>query len=154
MVVKKRTLKLRDRELRLSHAKSDATSSKRKNQSSSGTDSTPAKKIAIVSRTPSTNGNKSDTKASFSYQGLRASKSGVEKKKVSSKGPVKMKFKAQRTDKLKEHSTKRPAVAARKAKANAHKDGSVPKQTGVKRKLDSFSPGSGSHKRKKGKMFR
>ncbi|MBA0744237.1 hypothetical protein Gogos_006872 [Gossypium gossypioides] len=156
VVVKKRTLKLRDRELRLSHAKSDATSSKRKNQSSSGTDSTPAKKFAIDSRTPSTTGNKSNTKASLSYQGLRASKSGFEKK-VSSRGtisPVKMKFKAQRTDKPKERLTKRPAVAARKAKAKVHKDGSVPKQTGVKRKLDSFSPGSGSHKTKKGKMFR
>ncbi|KAA3463235.1 nucleolar protein 12-like [Gossypium australe] len=156
VVIKKRTLKLRDRELRLSHAKSDATSSKRKNQSSSGTDSTPAKKFAIDSRTPSTTGNKSNTKASLSYQGLRASKSGFEKK-VSSRGtigPVKMKFKAQRTDKPKERLTKRPAVAARKAKAKVHKDGSVPKQTGVKRKLDSFSPGSGSHKTKKGKMFR
>ncbi|MBA0773273.1 hypothetical protein Gotri_008561 [Gossypium trilobum] len=156
VVVKKRTLKLRDRELRLSHAKSDATSSKRKNQSSSGTDSTPAKKFAIDSRTPSTTGNKSNTKASLSYQGLRASKSGFEKK-VSSRGtisPVKMKFKAQRMDKPKERLTKRPAVAARKAKAKVHKDGSVPKQTGVKRKLDSFSPGSGSHKTKKGKMFR
>ncbi|MFQ6637808.1 hypothetical protein Gotur_013126 [Gossypium turneri] len=156
VVVKKRTLKLRDRELRLSHAKSDATSSKRKNQSSSGTDSTPAKKFAIDSRTPSTTGNKSNTKASLSYQGLRATKSGFEKK-VSSRGtisPVKMKFKAQRMDKPKERLTKRPAVAARKAKAKVHKDGSVPKQTGVKRKLDSFSPGSGSHKTKKGKMFR
>ncbi|TYH97358.1 hypothetical protein ES332_A12G237700v1 [Gossypium tomentosum] len=156
VVVKKRTMKLRDRELRLSHAKSDATSSKRKNQSSSGTDSTPAKKLAIDSRTPSTTGNKSNTKASLSYQGLRASKSGFEKK-VSSRGtigPVKMKFKAQITDKPKERLTKRPAVAARKAKAKVHKDGSVPKQTGVKRKLDSFSPGSGSHKTKKGKMFR
>ncbi|MBA0806008.1 hypothetical protein Gohar_005483 [Gossypium harknessii] len=156
VVVKKRTLKLRDRELRLSHAKSDATSSKRKNQSSSGTDSTPAKKFAIDSRSPSTTGNKSNTKASLSYQGLRASKSGLEKK-VSSRGtisPVKMKFKAQRMDKPKERLTKRPAVAARKAKAKVHKDGSVPKQTGVKRKLDSFSPGSGSHKTKKGKMFR
>ncbi|MBA0718555.1 hypothetical protein Golax_006298 [Gossypium laxum] len=156
VVVKKRTLKLRDRELRLSHAKSDATSSKRKNQSSSGTDSTPAKKFAIDSRTPSTTGNKSNTKASLSYQGLRASKSGFEKK-VSSRGtisPVKMKFKAQRMDKPKERLTKRPAVAARKAKAKVHKDGSVPKQTGVKRKLDSFSPGSGSHKTKKVKMFR
>ncbi|KAH1074900.1 hypothetical protein J1N35_027228 [Gossypium stocksii] len=156
VVVKKRTLKLRDRELRLSHAKSDATSSKRKNQSSSGTDSTPTKKFAIDSRTPSTTGNKSNTKGSLSYQGLRASKSGFEKK-VSSRGtigPVKMKFKAQRTDKPKERLTKRPAVAARKAKAKVHKEGSVPKQTGVKRKLDSFSPGSGSHKTKKGKMFR
>ncbi|GMJ06032.1 hypothetical protein like AT5G46840 [Hibiscus trionum] len=153
LVVRKRSLKLRDRELRLSHAKPDATPSKRKNQSSSG-DSTPAKKFTVGSSTPSSNDNRSNTKASLSYQGLRASKSGSEKKKVRSKGttgPVKMKFKAQRTEKPKDRMTKRPAVAARKAKVNAHKDGSVPKQTGVKRKLDSFS--AGSHK-KKGKKLR
>ncbi|KAK8520734.1 hypothetical protein V6N12_004662 [Hibiscus sabdariffa] len=155
-VVRKRTLKLRDRELRLSHARPDATPSKRKNQSSSG-DSTPAKKFAVGSSTPSTNDNRSNTKASLSYQGLRASKSGSEKKQVRSKGtigPEKMKFKAQRTEKPKERMSKRPAVAARKAKVNAHKDGSVPKRTGVKRKPDSFSPGSGSHHKKKGKKFR
>ncbi|KAL4347454.1 hypothetical protein GQ457_17G020010 [Hibiscus cannabinus] len=156
LVVRKRTLKLRDRELRLSHARPDATPSKRKNQSSSG-DGTPAKKFAVGSSTPSTNDNRSNTKASLSYQGLRASKSGSEKKQVRSKGtigPEKMKFKAQRTEKPKERVSKRPAVAARKAKVNAHKDGSVPKRTGVKRKPDSFSPGSGSHHKKKGKKFR
>ncbi|XWS62174.1 hypothetical protein CRYUN_Cryun07bG0188400 [Craigia yunnanensis] len=149
VVVKKRRLKLRDRELRLSHARPDATPSKRKNPSSSGTNNTPAKKLAVDSSTPSTNGSRSNAKASLSYQGLRASKSGVQKK-VHSKGtsgPVKMKFKAQKSEKPKERNTKRPAVAARKAKANAHKDG------GVKRKLDSFSPGSAHHK-KKAKRFR
>ncbi|KAE8723615.1 SNARE associated Golgi protein family [Hibiscus syriacus] len=60
-VVKKRTLKLRDRELRLSHAKPDATPSKRKNQSSSG-DSTPAKKLAVGSSTSSTNDHRSNKK--------------------------------------------------------------------------------------------
>ncbi|GMJ00245.1 hypothetical protein like AT5G46840 [Hibiscus trionum] len=156
LVVRKRTLKLRDRELRLSHARPDATPSKRKNQSSPGKDGTPAKKFAVGSSTPSANDNRSNTKASLSYQGLRASKSGSEKKVRSkgSLGPVKTKFKAQRTEKSKEHMTKRPAVAARKAKAKAHRDGSVPKQTGVKRKLDSFSPGSGFHQKKKSKKFR
>ncbi|KAE8661883.1 hypothetical protein F3Y22_tig00113722pilonHSYRG00246 [Hibiscus syriacus] len=155
-VVKKRTLKLRDRELRISHARPDATPSKRTNQSSSR-DSTPAKKFAVGSSTPSTNDNRSNTKTSLSYQGLRASKSGSEKKTVRSKGtigPVKTKFKAQKMDKTKERMTKRPTVAARKAKTKAHKDGSVPKQTGVKRKLDSFSPGSGSHHKKKGRKFK
>ncbi|KAK8657979.1 hypothetical protein V6N13_036195 [Hibiscus sabdariffa] len=157
LVVKKRTLKLRDRELRISHARPEATPSKRKNQSSPGEDGTPAKKFAVGSSTPSTNDNRSHTKSSLSYQGLRASKSGSEKKKVHSKGilgPVKTKFKAQRMEKSKERMSKRPAVAARKAKTKVHKDGSVPKQTGVKRKLDSFSPGSGSHHKKKGKQFR
>ena len=154
VIVKKRTLKLRDRELRLSHARPDATPSKRKNPSS-GTNSTPAKKLAVDSSSPSTNGSRSNAKASLSYQGLRASKSGVQKK-VHSKGtigPVKMKFKAQKSEKPKERNTKRPAVAARRAKANAHKDGGVPKQAGVKRKLDSFSPGSAQQK-KKAKRFR
>ncbi|XVF13650.1 hypothetical protein REPUB_Repub08aG0226100 [Reevesia pubescens] len=146
LVVKKRTLKLRDRELRLSHARPDATPSKRKNPSSSGTNGTPAKKFAVDSSTP---------KASLSYQGLRASKSGVEKKvhAKGTSGPVKMKFKSQKVEKPKERQTKRPAVAARKAKATAHKDAGVPKQAGVKRKLDSFSPGS-AHQKKKAKRFR
>ncbi|XVE57416.1 hypothetical protein DITRI_Ditri04bG0089200 [Diplodiscus trichospermus] len=156
VVVKKRTLKLRDRELRLSHARSDATPSKRKNPSSSGTNSTPAKKFGVDSSTPSTNGGKSNAKASLPYQGLRASKSGVQKK-VHFKGnigPVKMKFKAPKSEQPKERETKRPSVAARKAKAKAHKDGGgVPKQAGVKRKLDSLSPGS-AHRKKKAKRFK
>ncbi|XP_022735956.1 RNA-binding protein 34-like [Durio zibethinus] len=155
VVVRKRILKLRDRELRLSHARPDATPSKRKNPSSSGTNGTPAKKLALDSITPSTNGNRTNAKASLSYQGLRASKSGVEKK-VHSKGtsgPLKMKVNAQKSEKPKERTTKRPAVAARKAKAKAHKDAGVSKQGGVKRKLDSLSPGS-AHQKKKAKRFR
>ncbi|XWS49268.1 hypothetical protein CRYUN_Cryun13aG0149500 [Craigia yunnanensis] len=155
VVVKKRTLKLRDRELRLSHARPDATPSKRKSPSSAETNSNPAKKLAVDSSTPSINGSRSNAKASLSYQGLRASKSGVQKK-VHSKGtigPVKMKFKAQKSEKPKERETKRPAVAARKTKAKANKDGGVPKQAGVKRKLDSLSPGS-AYQKKKAKRFR
>ncbi|XWS49542.1 hypothetical protein CRYUN_Cryun12cG0011800 [Craigia yunnanensis] len=155
VIVRKRTLKLRDRELRLSHARPDATPSKRKNPSSSGRNSTPAKKLAVDSGTPSTNGSRSDAKASLSYQGLRASKSGIQKK-VHSKGtigPVKMKFKAQKSEKPQERTTKRPAVAARKTKAKAHKDAGVPKQAGVKRKLDSLSPES-AHQKKKAKRYR
>lgn len=153
MVVKKRALKLRDRELRLSHARPDATPSKRHNPSSSGANGTPAKKLAVGSSTPSTNGSRSNPKAFLSYQGVRASKSGVEKKVHSkvSVGPVKTNFK--KSEKPKERQTKRPSVAARKAKANARKDGGVPKQAGVKRKPDSSSPGS-AHQKKKTKRFR
>lgn len=154
MVVRKRTLKLRDRELRLSHARPDVTPSKRKNPSSSGTNNNPAKKFAVDPSTPSTNGSRSNAKASLSYQGLRASKSGVQKK-AHSKGisPVKTKFKAQKSEKPKERKAKRPSVAARKAKAKAHKDAGVSKQAGVKRKLDSSSSGS-AHQKKKAKRFR
>ncbi|EOY25135.1 hypothetical protein QUC31_009124 [Theobroma cacao] len=154
VVVRKRTLKLRDRELRLSHARPDVTPSKRKNPSSSGTNNNPAKKFAVDPSTPSTNGSRSNAKASLSYQGLRASKSGVQKK-AHSKGisPVKTKFKAQKSEKPKERKAKRPSVAARKAKAKAHKDAGVSKQAGVKRKLDSSSSGS-AHQKKKAKRFR
>ncbi|OMO93285.1 hypothetical protein COLO4_16985 [Corchorus olitorius] len=154
-VVKKRSLKLRDRELRLSHARPDATPSKRKNPSSSGMNSTPSKKLAVDSGTPSSNGSRSSAKASLSYQGLRASKSGVQKKVHKGTGPVKMKVKAQKDAKPKERNTKRPAVAARKAKANAqaHKDAGVSKHAGAKRKPDRSTPGS-AHQKKKAKRFR
>ncbi|OMO77333.1 hypothetical protein CCACVL1_15074 [Corchorus capsularis] len=144
-VVKKRSLKLRDRELRLSHARPDATPSKRKSPSSSGMNSTPSKKLAVDSGTPSSNGSRSNAKASLSYQGLRASKSGVQKKVHKGTGPVKMKAKAQKDEKPKERNTKRPAVAARKAKANAqaHKDAGVSKHA-VRGKYMSNEAGDGA----------
>ncbi|CAJ1931122.1 unnamed protein product [Sphenostylis stenocarpa] len=140
-VVKKRSLKLRDRELRLTHAKADVTPSKRPNPSSAqaptpskrpNTSSTqapgtPAKKFSVASRSPSSSINRSNRKTNASYQGLRATKSDVHKK-------------TQGVEKPKERKTKRPSVAARKAKAKFHKDSGAPKQAGVKRKLDNRTP--------------
>lgn len=147
LALKKRNLKIRDRELRLSHSKQDRTPSKRKNFS---TADSPTKRLAVDLRTPDRNSG-SNTKASISYQGLRASKTGVQKKGHPKRnGAVKMKSKTQSGEKRKE---KRPAVAARKTKANALKDGGAAKQAGQKRKLDSRTP-DGSNRKKKAKKFR
>ncbi|KAK7407148.1 hypothetical protein VNO78_08823 [Psophocarpus tetragonolobus] len=148
-VVKKRNLKLRDRELRLSHAKADATPSKRpnpssaipskrsnpssatpskrSNPSSAQTPSTPAKKLYVASPSPLSSNNRSNRKTNASYQGLRATKSDVHKK-------------IQGGEKQKERKAKRPSVAARKAKAKLVKESGQPKRAGVKRKLDSRTP--------------
>nr|KYP38835.1 RNA-binding protein 34 [Cajanus cajan] len=134
-VVKKRNLKLRDRELRLSRAKADATPSKRPNPSSSQAPSTPAKRLAVASRSPSSSNNRSNRKPNTSYQGLRATKSDVHKKVPGGEKP-------------KERKTKRPTVAARKAKTKLLKENGPPKQAGVKRKLDSRTPDSSLRSKK------
>ncbi|ESW30281.1 hypothetical protein PHAVU_002G139900 [Phaseolus vulgaris] len=156
-VVKKRKLRLRDRELRLSHAKADAipskrpnpsstqastpykrpnpsstqvpTPSKRPNPSSTQAPGTPAKKFSVASRSPSSSINRSNRKTNASYQGLRATKSDVHKKTHGGENP-------------KERQTKRPSVAARKAKAKMHMESGAPKQAGIKRKFDSRTPDS------------
>ncbi|XP_024934958.1 uncharacterized protein LOC107430535 [Ziziphus jujuba] len=152
LVVKKRNLKLRDRELRLYHSKQNSTPSKRRNPSSPAgkADSAALKRLAVDSRTPG--GKKAEkSSAAMSYQGMRASKSGVQKKVAKSSGAEKFKSNIRKGEK--ERKDKRPAVAARKAKAKAMSDGGVSKQAGVKRKLDSRTPES-SHRNKKVKKFR
>ncbi|KAM1034159.1 hypothetical protein ACFX2J_037415 [Malus domestica] len=149
LVVKKRNLKLGDRELRLSHAKPESTPTKRKKPSSASEANSSAKKRAVDSRSPDFN--KSSSKAS--YQGLRAGKPGVQKK-FNAKGsrPDKFESKSPSGMKPKERKDKRPSVAARKAK-EAHKGGAASKQTGTKRKLDSRTPDS-SQQKKKFKKYR
>lgn len=143
-VVKKRSLKLRDRELRLSHARADATPSKRPNLSPAQTPGTPAKKSAIASRSPSSSNSRANRKASMSYQGLRATKTVVHKKS-----------RTQGREQPTERKTKRPAVAARKAKliSKLVKDDGASQAAGVKRKLDSQTP-DGSRQNKKVKKNR
>ncbi|KAL0409279.1 UNVERIFIED_CONTAM: RNA-binding protein 34 [Sesamum radiatum] len=130
-VVKKHNLKLRDRELRLSHAKPNDTSSKRKNSLQPDTNSSSAKKSAVGSRTPD-DSNKVKAKANLSYQGLRASKSGTQEE-----GPYKHTLPANQNLNLpteqKSGHKKRPAVAARKEKALHAANAS--KLAGTKRKL-------------------
>ncbi|PNX94369.1 nucleolar protein 12-like [Trifolium pratense] len=155
-VVKKRSLKLRDRELRLTHAKADAsatpskrpyspaarlshgkpgaTPSKRPYSPAAQAHSTPAKRFSGDSRSPSSIQNRSNSKGTASYQGLRATKTDVHKKSHGAEKP-------------KERTKKRPTVAARKAKANMQKEGgtpkgATPKQAGFKRKFDSRTPDS------------
>lgn len=147
-VVKKRNLKLQDRELRLCHCKPNSTPSKRSNPSPAEESSSPATKRP---RTP--DGNKSiNRSASKSYQGLRASKSGVQKKAAKASRMDRFKTKIQKGEK--ERREKRPAVAARKAKAKALQNGgTAPKQAGVKRKPEHRTPESG-RTNKKVKKFR
>lgn len=148
MVVKKRNIKLRDRELRLFHAKPDSTPFKRKTASAEKT-SSPAKKFRDLGSGDVSK--KAFTNISMSYQGLRASKSGVQKKVAKGFRPEKSTAKAHNG--VRERKEKRPAVAARKAKANALSEIGASKQAGTKRKMDSWTPES-SHRNKKAKKLR
>ncbi|KAJ9130412.1 hypothetical protein P3X46_034615 [Hevea brasiliensis] len=149
LALKKRNLKIRNRELRLSHARQDSTPSKRKK---SFTADSPTKRLAVDLRTPDRNSGSNTKDSSISYQGFRASKSGIQKKLNNPKRnrAVRIKSKNQQGEKRKE---KRPAVAARKAKAKARKDSGTAKQAGQKRKLDSRTPQSFNVK-KKARKFR
>lgn len=141
VVRKRNNLKLRDRELRLSHAKADATPSKRPNPSPQ-VSGTPAKKAAMASRTPSSiSNNKTNRKANMSYQGLKANKTVVHKKSTTTRG---------NSEQPKLRKTKRPSVAARKAKVkgNLPKEDGSSKQAGKKRKLDSRTPDTSLRKKK------
>ncbi|GER50581.1 RNA-binding (RRM/RBD/RNP motifs) family protein [Striga asiatica] len=152
LIVKKRNLKLRDRELRLSHAKSTTsnTSLKRKSPLQPLTKNTrPAKKFASVPTTPDS------CKASLSYQGLRASKSGSQKKKVlpkviNSHGKSKTRPDSDQSSVKKK---KRPAVAARKQKALKAAANASSQVVGTKRKIGKQTPASGGQK-KKARKFR
>lgn len=152
LVVKKRSLKLRDRELRLFHAKPDHTPSKRRQPSPAGAADFPSKKQAQDSNNPVKG--KRLSKADLSYQGLHGKKSSSVLKKLHKKstGAVHSgKGTTKKGSAGKQRTTKRPAVAARKAKAKAKamKDsGGSLKQTGKKRKLESRTPDSFQRKKK------
>lgn len=148
VVSRKRNLKLRDRELRVSHSKANSTPSKRKSLSTEDRFRSPAKKFAVDSATPGSSSYKAKTKSDLSYQGVRASKSGVQKKtqsRMSNRG--KLKPKAQTSQKPNERIGKRPSVAARKAKALKAAASGL-KQIGTKRKLDSRTPDTAGRKKK------
>lgn len=140
MVIRRRNLKLRDRDLRLYHAKAETTLSKRK--SPLPTNTPPAKKFGGNSKSASLE-NKTNSKAAFSYQGLQASKSGIQKK---TRRPAKANANTQKVPMQKERQQKRPAVAARKDEALKAK------RAGIKRKLDKQTPDS-SHRKKKARRF-
>ncbi|KAL1315755.1 uncharacterized protein [Arachis hypogaea] len=137
--LKKRNLKLRDRELRLSHAKADSTPSKKPKPkpkpSPAQAPGTPAKRKSLAMTSPSSSINRSNKKFNASYQGLRATKSDFKKK-------------AHGVEKSKGRSEKRPSVAARKAKAKMLKESGSSKQAGMKRKLDSRTPDSSFRNKK------
>ncbi|KAG7532433.1 RNA recognition motif domain [Arabidopsis thaliana x Arabidopsis arenosa] len=161
LVIKKGYLKLRERELRISRVKPDATPSKRKSNPSEAY--SPAQKRLqkdkVVTPTPT-------GKANLSYQGVRASKSGDDKKNPYQKSPAQAKMrprgsssnednkKSGNNSALKQRSQKRPAVAARKAKANSKgsKESGGKRFAGTKRKQENRTPESFS-KKKKTKRF-
>lgn len=127
-VVRKHKLKIRDRELRLSHAlKANATPSKQKESSSSK---------------PAVGGN-------LSYQGIRATKSGGEKKFATRIA------KHVRTESRSENVVKKK-VRSEKAVANAARtggDGGGSGSGGTKRKQERRTPQS-NNKNKKPRKFR
>ncbi|XP_057976950.1 nucleolar protein 12 [Malania oleifera] len=154
--VVKRNLKLRDRELRLCHAKADSTPSKRKHQSPSRADDSSGKKLAMASSAHQGSDWRGKAKAAISYQGLQAGKSGAQRTASPKMKPMNSKPRSQSGKKVNESKQKRPAVAARKAAArvaNAQKSGGASKVTGQKRKLEKRTPDS-SHRSKKSKKLR
>ncbi|XP_030524851.1 RNA-binding protein 34 [Rhodamnia argentea] len=150
LVAKKRNMKLRDRELRLSHVKPNLSPSKRIDHSPAADANHPAKKLAVDSSTP--NGvNRANTKFSTSYQGLQASK-GTPLKKFKSKGigTVIPKKESMKKEPVAEGRwKKRPAVAARKARQNLRKEIGSSDQTARKRKMESRTPEISHQKNKK-----
>ncbi|KAG8382506.1 hypothetical protein BUALT_Bualt05G0084300 [Buddleja alternifolia] len=147
LVVKRRNLKLRDRELRLSHAKANSTPAKRNNSSQPETNNGhSAKRFSASSRAPDSG----DKTKALSYQGLRASKSGAQKKvntRITSLAKSKSKSKAQPKNEQKSGSKKRPAVAARKEKALRAANASS-QVVGTKRKIGNRTPDNGGQKKK------
>jgi nucleolar protein 12 len=134
-------MKIRDRILRLSHAKPVDGTPKKTMDAGKIKRGPKLKEISTPGSKSHEGGDKAKRKASaLSYQGLRASKSGVVKKaKVNQRPSSERK---QGKTKTKEsgpsaHKGKRPAVAARKVT-----------QLAKKRKLDGSTP-ENTHKNKK-----
>lgn len=127
--------------MRIYHAKAITTPSKRRNPFPAETNSSPAKKFRVAKFTNSEN--KIKSRGSLSYQGLRASKSGSQKK---ANGLAKSNLSSQKVDVQNERKEKRPAVAARKAEVLRAK------QTGFKRKLGKQTPDTIGQKKKARKL--
>ncbi|KAG0449847.1 hypothetical protein HPP92_027064 [Vanilla planifolia] len=119
-VCKLRNLKIRDRDLRVCHAKAEVTPAKRKEVPSR--DFPVGKRLATASvDTPSHHGERASKAAasSLSYQGLRSSKQGfVKKTAIRPRPSAHIHSGSARTSRNgpKVRTNKRPAVAARKAK--------------------------------------
>ncbi|KAL6548046.1 hypothetical protein OROHE_009751 [Orobanche hederae] len=152
MIVKKHYLKLRDRELRLSHAVSTNPPLKRKlstSQQHTNSNSYSSKKAAVAaSRTPDSGDNKFKGTTNLSYQGLRASKTGSQK--VHTKVVFPAKSKHQPATEQKSGHKKRPAVAARKQKVL--KAANASQLAGTKRKTSNRTPESAGQKKKAKKL--
>ncbi|KAL7111212.1 hypothetical protein ACP275_05G073900 [Erythranthe tilingii] len=153
LVLRKRNVWLRNRELRLSHAKKTETPSKRKDPSEAETYNNSTYSADKRSTFTHDSGNNYKAKADLSYQGMRASKSGAQKK-VHTRINLTPKSRSE-PDKEQQNSRvkKRPAVAARKEKAL--KAASASQFGGTnKRKMGNRTPGSASGQKKKARTFR
>lgn len=153
-VCKSHNLKLRDRELRVCHAKSNPqstpTPSKRKNPFPGDSVTSPSKKFTPGTFKRSEGRYKLNTQGDTSYQGTRASKSGEKKRTPSLRPMGGFKSRPKAGEKVKQRTEKRPSVAARKAKANGLNTGGggFSKQGGNKRKMDSSTPQNSNRKKK------
>lgn len=155
-----RDLKLRDRKLRLS--RSSDSPLKRKNTSVSETENYPAKKFSVYSKTPESCDIKVKSKEISSYQGVRASKSGTQKKAAPhARTGALLKSKSEPAKEQMLTKRKRPAVAARKKEAlkaagKTESKGSASGSklpVGTKRKFCNRTPQS-SGQNKKARKFR
>uniref|UniRef100_A0A0A9HW97 RRM domain-containing protein n=1 Tax=Arundo donax TaxID=35708 RepID=A0A0A9HW97_ARUDO len=138
-VVRKRDIKIRDRILRLSHAKSVDATPKKTTDDGKAKRWSKCKEVSTPGSKSHEGNDKAKRKASaLSYQGLRSSKSGVVKKAKANQHPSN-KGKQGKTNESgpSARKGKRPAVAARKVK-----------QLAKKRKLDASTP-ENTHRSKK-----
>ncbi|CAN6302735.1 unnamed protein product [Urochloa humidicola] len=132
-IVRKKDMKIRDRSLRLTHAKPVDTTPKKTMEARKKNRMPKQKEVSTPGSKSNESGDKAKRKASaLSYQGLRSSKSGVVKKVKVNQRPTPSNQGKQSKSKETEASArkgKRPAVAARKAK-----------ELTKKRKLDASTP--------------
>ncbi|CAN6291037.1 unnamed protein product [Urochloa humidicola] len=140
-IVRKKDMKIRDRSLRLTHAKPVDTTPKKTVEARKKKRMPKQKEVSTPGSKSNENSDKAKRKASaLSYQGLRSSRSGVVKKvKVNQRPTPSNQGKQSKTKETgaSAHKGKRPAVAARKAK-----------ELTKKRKLDASTP-ENTHRSKK-----
>ncbi|XP_062213925.1 uncharacterized protein LOC133914968 [Phragmites australis] len=139
-VARKRDIKIRDRILRLSHAKSVDATPKKTMDAAKMKRGPKLKEVSTPGRKSHEGSDKAKRKASaLSYQGLRSSKSGVVKKAKVNQRPSNDEKQSNKTNETGSSACKgkRPAVAARKEK-----------QLAKKRKLDASTP-ENTHRSKK-----
>ncbi|TVU44216.1 hypothetical protein EJB05_03652, partial [Eragrostis curvula] len=138
-IARKRDMKIRDRILRLSHAKPVDTTPKKTADAGKLKRGPKLKEVSTPGSKSSESSDKAKRKAQdLSYQGLRSSKSGVVKKTKVNQRPASEGKQGKNNDAgPSARKDKRPAVAARKAKLLAKK-----------RKLEASTP-ENSHKSKK-----
>ncbi|TKV90104.1 hypothetical protein SEVIR_9G006300v4 [Setaria viridis] len=138
-IVRKKDLKIKDRSLRLTHAKPVDTTPKKTMEARKKERVPKHKEVSTPGSKSNEGSDKAKRKASaLSYQGLRSSKSGVVKKvKVNQRPSNPVKQSKTNEAGASARKGKRPAVAARKVKELAKK-----------RKLDASTP-ENTHKSKK-----